>query len=141
MPTVRRRPWGQLWAAAPWDGKARAVEPLRIPATDAALIDTPPPLGSLSLKRRAWGRLFVAAPWKPRPRPVGSIAPPPAPEPVAVSVAELFASLEPPPAPSEPAALPLPSSFVEDAGGVSFDFEPADDAGSTKRMTPPSEVM
>jgi hypothetical protein len=140
MPTVRRRPWGQLWAAAPWDGKARPDEPLRIPATDAALIDTPPPLGTLSLKRRAWGRLFAAAPWKPRPRPVGGVAPPPAPEAVGVSVADLFAALEPPPAPHEP-AVPPPPSFVEDAGGVSFDFSPADDAGATMRMTPPTEVM
>lgn len=130
MPTPRRRPWGHLWAAAPWDGKARAPEPLRIPATDAALIDTPAPLGTLSLKRRPWGRLFALAPWTRRATPARS------PEVRPMPVADLFAAL--PPAPSEPAS---PSADDDSTGGVDFNFEPADDASSTMRLAPPPEVM
>jgi hypothetical protein len=132
MPTPRRRPWGQLWAAAPWDGKARPDEPLRIPATDAALIDTPPPLGTLSLRRRSWGRLLAGAPWAARPRPTPEPTPP---EPTTVAVTDSFATL--PPRPDE-----SPQPPADDRGGVDFNFEPSADCESTVRIAPPpSEVM
>jgi hypothetical protein len=73
MPTPRRRPWGQLWSAAPWDGQAKIPEPLRMPNTDAAMIETPPPRGTLSLRRQAFGRMLVTAPWSGR-RPSRSTA-------------------------------------------------------------------
>ncbi|MCU0704208.1 MAG: hypothetical protein MUF18_09565 [Fimbriiglobus sp.] len=86
MPTPRRRPWGQLWADAPWDGKARPPAPVRAPLTEAALIDTPPPRGTLSLRRRAWGKLFQAVPWERRPivPPLAPTMPPPATSPDAI---------------------------------------------------------
>lgn len=69
VPTPRRRPWGHLWSAAPWDGRAKPPEPLRIPSTAAASIDTPPSRGTLSLRRRAFGRMLAAAPWAGRAAP------------------------------------------------------------------------
>jgi hypothetical protein len=75
VPTPRRRPWGQLWAAAPWDGKARPPAPVRMPNTDAALIDTPPPAGgSGRLRRLAFGRLLAAAPWTGLARDLGRVS-------------------------------------------------------------------
>lgn len=74
MPTLRRRPWGQLWAAAPWDGRAKPPEPFRMPNTAAAPIDTPSPRGAVSLRRQGFGRMLAAVPWAGPSVPVPEVA-------------------------------------------------------------------
>lgn len=69
MPSVRRQPWGSVWATAPWDGRARQPDPVRMPATAAAPV--PAAAAAVPLRRRAFGRLLQAAPWAGPPAAPG----------------------------------------------------------------------
>lgn len=78
QPARTRRPWGALWAAAPWDGRPRPPLPAVSEVTPSGLTvagippaapvpaDGPP---ARRLRRAAFGALLRAAPWAAPPPP------------------------------------------------------------------------
>ncbi len=66
MSKVRRQPSGAVWAGAPWDGVAKPVEHVRLPATVASLVPAVDQKMT-SLRRLAFGRLLTAVPWSGQP--------------------------------------------------------------------------